>query len=52
VRRDIKIGLIGMGTVGTGVAKILLEKKYIRFALVENPHRIRQAIRGLRRVIV
>jgi len=27
VRRDIKIGLIGMGTVGTGVAKILLEKK-------------------------
>ncbi len=27
VKRDIRIGLIGIGTVGTGVAKILLEKK-------------------------
>ena len=34
---------IGFGEYGEG---------YIRFALVENPHRIRQAIRGLRRVIV
>lgn len=34
---------IGFGECGEG---------YIRFALVENPHRIRQAIRGLRRVIV
>lgn len=33
---------IGFGDYGEG---------YVRFALVENPHRIRQAIRGLRKVI-
>ncbi len=33
---------IGFGEHGEG---------YVRFALVENPHRIRQAIRGLRKVV-
>ncbi|KPJ65637.1 MAG: glutamate-pyruvate aminotransferase [Syntrophobacter sp. DG_60] len=33
---------IGFGEYGEG---------YVRFALVENPHRIRQAIRGLRKVV-
>ncbi len=32
----------GFGEYGEG---------YVRFALVENPHRINQAIRGLRKVI-
>jgi len=33
---------VGFGEYGNG---------YVRFALVENPHRIRQAIRALRKII-
>jgi len=43
--REAKVAVsagIGFGETGEG---------YVRFALVENKHRIRQAVRGIRRVL-
>ena len=43
--REAKVAVspgIGFGEYGD---------EYVRFALVENPHRIRQAIRGIRRFL-
>lgn len=43
MKRAIKVGLIGIGTVGTGVAKILLEKKELLELRVGIPLILKQA---------
>lgn len=43
MKRTIKVGLIGIGTVGTGVAKILLEKKELLELRVGIPLILKQA---------